>query len=823
MPLSSGTTLGRYNVHSLLGAGGMGEVYLAHDTRLNRKVALKVLPADLISSHERLRRFEQEAQAASALNHPNIITIHEIGAEGNTHFIATEFIEGDTLRQKLQTRLEIVETLTIATQIAAALDAAHQGGIVHRDIKPENVLVRPDGWVKVLDFGLAKLTQRKEDVPFDSQTPTRAQVKTMPGAVMGTVAYMSPEQARGLEVDARTDLFSTGVVLYEMLTGRLPFEGATASDMIAAILKSEPMLPRDFNQDIPAELERIISKTLVKDREERYQTAKDLLVDLRLLKKKIESQTEGERTASLNKTENELATQIITARPTSGAQYVTEGIRKHKLGITVVALSVMLLMTIGLGYWYLNRRSPSSSSAPLPIESIAVLPFLNESGNPDVEYLSDGMTESLINSLSRLPNLSVKARSAVFRYKGKETDPQKVGSELNVQAILSGRVVQRGDALTLYLSLVDGRNGNQIWGEQYNRKLADLVSLQSEIAREVSQKLRVRLSGADEQKVAKSYTANAEAYQLFLRGRLHQNKSTPQDLEKSVEYFQQAIALDPNFAAAYAGLAYSYGPLSNFSGFSNVPSRDWMLKAKEAALHALQLDNQLAEAHIALGNMLYAYDYDFAGAEREFKRAIELKPDDADVHLEYGDMLMYLGRHEESFAERRRSLEIDPLSIGANLMYGESLFFARRYDEAITQLKKTAELDANYFPTRASLAINYQMKGDYAQSVAERVKINELVGRQQTAEFMRESFARGGWQGFLRAMTGNRRPANLPPFIIATFHVELGEKEKALAILNQIYEDHAPALIVLKVDPRLDPLRSDPRFQDLLRRVGFPQ
>lgn len=509
----------------------------------------------------------------------------------------------------------------------------------------------------------------------------------------------------------------------------------------------------------------------------------------------------------------DVATEIQGTR-TRAASYVAKRIRKHKSAFAI-GLLVLLLSAVVLSY-LIWLRQPSHAAAP--VESIAVLPFVNESGNADVEYLSDGMTESLINSLSQLPRLSVKARSSVFRYKGKDTTPQTIATELSVQAILTGRVVQRGDNLTLYLSLVDSRNGNQLWGAQYNRKSAELLSLQSEIARDVANKLRMTLSGNDEKKVAKNYTTNAEAYQLYLRGRFHQRKNTPQELQKAIEYFQQAITLDSHFPLAYAGLAFAYAPLSDLA---SLQPRELMLKAKEAALQALSLDDQSGEAHTALGCILYAYDYDFAGAEREFKHAIELNPNDLDAHGAYGDLLTCLGRHEESLVEVRRAVEIDPLSLGANCQYGESLSFARRYDEAIAQLKKTLELDDSYWLTHYYLAITYNMKGDYAESVAERVKIHELFSRTQTAALIRESFARGGRQGFLRAMTGKRGPINLAPYIVATFYVELGEKDKALAILNQMYKEHNCELILLKVDPRLDPLRDDPGFQDLLRRVGF--
>ncbi len=821
MPLSPCTTLGHYEIRSQLGAGGMGEVYLAHDTRLGRKIALKVLPADLINSSERLRRFEQEARAASALNHQNILTIYEIGAEGDTHFIATEFIEGKTLRQKMQTaRFEIEETLNIAIQIATALDAAHRSGIVHRDIKTENVMVRTDGLAKVLDFGLAKLTEKKDDAAIDTEAPTRAQVQTSPGVVMGTVAYMSPEQARGLEVDARTDIFSLGIVLYEMLAGRLPFTGATASDVIAAILKTEPAPLSGFNQEIPAELERIVSKTLEKDREERYQTAKDLLVDLRRLKKQLEIQSETERTTSQKKTASENATQILTARPTSRATSSAGGIQKHKLGFAL-ALSVLLLTAIGLGYWFYSQRSSTATQ----IESIAVLPFVNEGGNADVEYLSDGMTETLINSLSQLPKLSVKARSSVFSYKGRDAKPQQVGSDLNVQAVLSGRVVQRGDDLTLYLSLVDARNGNQLWGEQYNRKLADLVSLQGEIARDVSQKLRMRLSGADEQKLAKSYTQNAEAYRLYLRGRYSLNGSRD-GLQQSVEHFQRAIDLDPNFALGYAGMADAYTLLG--TTFFSMTPREAMPRARAAAQRALELDSGLSETHTSLAWVKYRFDWDWRGAEDEFKQALLLNPSNAQAHHWYADYLLAMGRFDESLAENRRARGLDPLSLFINWDAGRILYHALRYDESLAELHKTLEMDQNFAWTHAVLHEVYLAKGMNDEALAAHLKFAALTGvSPERVAALKNVYVSTGWKGLwqkeLEWALEDSKHRRVTPHTMATLYAKIGDKDHTLEWLNKAFEERAASLVYLNTDQQWDNFRQDPRFADLVRRVGLPQ
>ncbi|MBA2339046.1 MAG: protein kinase, partial [Pyrinomonadaceae bacterium] len=516
MTHTAGTRLGRYEIRSQLGVGGMGEVYLASDTRLHRKVALKILPANF--NAERLRRFEQEACAASALNHPNILTIYETGQEDSIHYIATEFIDGVTLRDVMRgSQVSLSEALSVAIQILSALAAAHDAGIVHRDIKPENVMLRADGLAKVLDFGLAKLTQTQPH-NLDGEALTKPLVKTSPGLVMGTVSYMSPEQARGKDVDARSDVWSSGVVLYEMLAGRVPFAGETTSDCIAAILQNEPLPLSQFNPDVPSEVERIILKTLAKDRDERYRSAKDLLIELQQLNKRLEFEAEHKRAST-----NEASTaQTVLLAPAATDRKETPTTEANAHGkhsphdepqakrnlLAVALLGLSLLAVVAFGVWYYANRPADS------IESIAVLPFINQSGNADIEYLSDGMTESLITSLSQLPNLNIKARSSVFRYKGRDADARTVGRELSVQAVLTGRVVERGQDLTLYVELVDAATENVLWKADYKRQMANLATLQSEIARDVADKLRLRLSGAEAQRLAKNYTENAEAYQL---------------------------------------------------------------------------------------------------------------------------------------------------------------------------------------------------------------------------------------------------------------------------------------------------------------------
>jgi len=819
MTLSAGTQLNAYEIMALLGAGGMGEVYLAKDTRLDRKIALKLLPAEFTQDEDRVRRFIQEAKAASALNHPNIITIYEIGQAEGAHYIATEFIDGNTLRQQMTSgKMTLNASLDIAMQTASALVAAHEASIVHRDIKPENVMVRRDSIVKVLDFGLAKLTEQPE-TEIDIDAPTAAKIETDPGTVMGTASYMSPEQARGQKVDARTDIFSLGVVLYEMIAGRSPFGGVNALEVIGEILKSEPQPLKSHVAEMPSELQRIVSKALRKSRDERYQSAKDLLNDLKDLKEELSLAAKQARAGRTERNEavtvpaEAALTAGGVAATTSSAKIILGEIKRHKLGVALTLL-LLLLVAIG-GYFALSGRRRSG-----PIESLAVMPFVNASGNAEAEYLSDGMTETLIGSLSQLPNLNVKARSSVFRYKGKEFDLPKIAQELKVQAILTGRVVQRGDQMTLSLELVDTQTENAIWSEQYNRKQTDLISLQTEIALDVSQKLRTKLSGADQQRLTKKYTENPEAYKLYLQGSFYANRRLAKDVQKAVENFQQAIAIDPKYALAYAGLADAYMFLTLYG---DTPANEALPKARETVSKALALDNTLAEPHATLGVILFFQDRDSNAWERETKRALELNPNQANVHRRNGLRLMWLGRYEEALAAYRRALELEPLSSVANLNYGMCLFYAGRYDESDAQLKQTLSLDANFWYTHYHLFNAYRCKGDHSAAIEALAKSQELKDEPDAAKLIRESFAKGGWPGFLRTVTGERTRAKLSPYVLATLQAELGEKDKAFALLNETYEKRDQFIAFAKIDPLMNPLRADPRFQELLKKVGFPQ
>lgn len=811
MSVLLGTRLGRYEIRSKLGAGGMGEVFLATDTKLGRDVALKVLPAEVSNDRNRMARFVQEAKAVSLLNHPNILTIYEIDQVDSIHFIASELIQGETLRDLLkQKQLGIAKILHLAVQIANALVAAHDAGIVHRDLKPENIMLRSDGLAKVVDFGLAKLTEPIPHHSVDTEAPTS--FKTSPGAVIGTPFYMSPEQIRERELDARTDIFSFAVVLYEMLAGRLPFNGDTSAEVMASIIEEREVQPVGrYSVNVPAELERIVMKALRKNRDERYQSAKDMLLDLKRLKERLHFEQELERSVSSEK-QTQTTDQIFFGKNTEDVQG-----KSRKRSIALFSLAVLAAASIAAIYLYKARATRAT------IDSIAVLPFVNASGNSELEYLSDGMTDSLINNLSQLPNISVKARSSVFRYKGMEVEPQKLASDLSVKAILNGRVVQRGDDLTLYLSLVDGQNGNQIWGDQYDRKLSDIVRLQSDIAHEVARKLQARLSGADENRLAKNSSVNAEAYQLYLKGRYHALKNNKPELLSGISHYQQAIQIDPSYALAYVGLADAYR-----SPALDIEPNEVLPKAKAAANKAVELDDQSSEAHAVLGWVNFWYDWDWKAAETQLKRALELDPRNAEAHSYYANLLSNMGRHSEAVAEAKLARDLDPVNLRINAIEGQCLIFAGQVDAGLDRLQQTLALDPNYL-----LALNFMISGYIAKQMfpqAEEVarKSVKIAPTNSSANSsLGYSLARAGKLTEARAVVDEMVRASSERYVsasaIALVFDGLGDREKAFAWLERAFQEHDPRLIFLKADPKWSNLRSDARFQQMIRRVGLPQ
>lgn len=824
MTLEAGRKLGRYEIRSKIGAGGMGDVYLAQDTELDRTVAVKILPDDVAEDEQRLQRFTQEARAVSALNHPHILTIYEIGSSENIRFIATEFIEGQTLRRRLQAGLNLIDILDIAIQVGSALAAAHAAGIIHRDIKPANIMVRRDGYIKLLDFGVAKLIISSSSAS-DAEAETLAMINTSAGAVIGTAKYMSPEQAKGIGVDLRTDLWSLGAVIYEMITRREPFVGDTPTETISLILQREPPPLESYVDQAPTELQRIVSKALTKKREDRYQTAEELVADLRNLKRKLEASAEmsgtvpelsrsssgiGRQVGPLTATGETPATISAGAAPSS-AEYIVSGIKQHKRAAIVTSLVVFF----GLVGLVVLLRPRSSGAA---IQSIAVLPFENQSQDTDTEYLSDGVTETIINSLAQLPNVKVIARSSVFRYKGQKIDPLKAGQELGVHAVLTGRLVQRGDSLTISTELLDVRENKQLWGEQYNEKVSDILSMQRVIAGQISNHLRLKLSGSDQNRVTRGYTQNADAYQLYLKGRFLWNKRTSESLEKSVEYFNQAIDKDPGYALAYAGLADSW---YSRGWYRHVEPKHAYEKARAAANRALELDPRLAEGHAILAAIKTVYDWDWQGAEREFKLAIELNPNYATAHQRYSLFLPALGRFDEAIAEARKARDVDPLALPVNENLGDVLYLARRYDEAIEQLRKTLELDPNYGVAHGTLAKVYEAQGRHEELLEERLKGSSPETVAELRKVFAASGIKGVWRNRLNVLLERSKTAYVSPADIALFYTRLNDRDQAFAWLEKAMAERSINFNYLVADPRFDNLRGDPRLAALLRRVGL--
>ncbi len=802
--LEKGQMLGRYEIIKQIGAGGMGEVYLAKDQKLDRQVAVKILNEKLGKDESNLNRFVREAKAASALNHPNILVIHEIGESDKTHYIVSEFINGDTLRETFKSKtLELAEVLDIAIQIANALCAAHEARLIHRDIKPENIMIRPDGFVKVLDFGLAKLVEQQNRSVLGLEDSTALQNHTARGVILGTVNYMSPEQAKGEKVDQRTDIFSLGVVLYEMITGKAPFAGDSIPETFAKLIEHEPEPIRTYVSGVPDEIVQIISKMLEKAPENRYQSVREAADDL----KALDSSLSGSFLERSPQRISENRTAIMQQSTRGGANTTAENTesrgRWYRRWPVMVALGVLLLGSIGLGGYFWRQRAGLSNE----IRSVAVMPFVNETGDPQVEYLSDGMTDALISSLSELPNLKVKARTSVFRYKGKEIDPKTVGKELGVQAIINGRVAQRDARTSVTLEVVDTETEDVIFSTKYDRPQSELITLQSDIARDVSRKLKSKLSGAEEAKVTKTHTADPEALQLYLQGQFYRYKGGRSNVLRATDYFNKAIEKDPNYALAYAGLALNY---SSYDLYNLVP--DWA-KARAAAKRALELDDSLAEAHLAVGDV---------------RRAIELNPDYAEAHVALCINLTMTKRFDEGITECSKAHELDPSSVVVTTRLGAAYFFARRPDEAIEMLTRAHEMDPTLWVPLGYLGAAQTLKGQYTEAAATfRKAIQISDGSPNAKSHLAYALAKAGQRDeALKLIDELKRLAeheHIGTFHFAVPYIGLGNKDEAYFWLGKGIDDGSIGFSTLDVHPWFDDLRSDPRFKALLIRTNPPE
>jgi serine/threonine protein kinase/lipoprotein NlpI len=785
--LTTGSTFaGRYQIIEELGKGGMGKVYKVHDTEIKEKVALKLLKPEIAADKKTIERFQNELKFARKISHRNVCRMYDLNKEEGSYYITMEYVPGEDLKSSIRRMgpLSAGKTISIAKQVCEGLAEAHGLGVVHRDLKPQNIMIDKDGNVRIMDFGIARSITGKGI--------------TGAGVMIGTPEYMSPEQVEAKDIDQRSDIYSLGVILYEMVTGRVPFEGDTPFTIGMKHKGETPRDPKELNAHIPDDLSGVILRCLEKDKEQRYQSA-------------------GEVRSELTRIENEIPT---TQRVTTKRKITTEriGEKKWKMPAVYAAIAVILILLIVGGISLFTGRKKA-------IDSIAVLPFAYTGEDPDMEYLSDGITETIINNLSQLPSLKkVIARSSIFRYKGKELDPQAIGKELGVDTVLISKMSHRGDDLSISVELVNTIDSSRMWGNQYKRKISEIFDVQDEISNAITDNLRLSLTGEELERITKRFTEDSDAYQLYLKGRYFCNRRTEEYLKKAIEYFSQAIDKDPGYALAYAGLAESYAALPDYS---SLPPSETYPKATEAVLKALEIDSTLAEAHTMLAIIKLEYNWDWEGAGQEFRRALEFNPGYATGHFLYAFYLMYKARFDEAIKEIKRASELDPLNILIKTCVGTIFYCSRQYDQAMEALQRSLEMDPNFVNTHYNLGLIHLQKSRYEEALAEFQKEKSISksGKPLLEPSIGVAYALMGEKGKARQVLDDllerSRKMYVTPYGLALVYFSLEEREEGFKWLDKAIEVRDRWLCFLKVDPLFDSVRSDPRFTTLLKKIGL--